>query len=70
MQENSIKSAISYSPQVYVMLCAIWYYSSLPNRRDVTAINFLRIFHPFQPPRLLKMAQTSHHHAYSRRHVY
>ena len=24
----------------------IFLYSSLPNRRDVTAINFLRIFHP------------------------
>ena len=48
-------------------------YSSLPNRRYVTAVNFLRIFHPqmlFQPPLVLKMAQTSHDHAYSRQHVY
>ena len=45
-------------------------YSSLPNRRDVTAINFLRITTLlFQPPRLLKMAQTSLDHAYSRQRV-
>ena len=30
-------------------------YSSLTNRRDVVAINFLRIFHPnFAPPRLFQ----------------
>ena len=48
-------------------------YCSLPKRRDATPINFVRIFHQqllFQPPRLLKIAQTSHHHVYSRHHVY
>ena len=48
-------------------------YSSLLNWRDVMPINILRIIHPqlsFQSPRLLKMAQTSRHHADSRHRVY
>ena len=44
-------------------------YSSLPNRCD-NFENFPPTTLLIQPPYLLKMSQTSHHHAYFRHHVY
>ena len=55
--------------EIYIYLYIyIYIYSSHSNRRDVTTINFLRVSH--LQLRLSKIPQTSHHHAYSRYHVY
>ena len=69
---TSIMISVNVTAQVTLAeICIyiyIYIYSSHSNRRDVTTINFLRVSH--LQLRLSKIPQTSHHHAYSRYHVY
>ena len=69
---TSIMISVNVTAQVTLAeICIyiyIYIYSSHSNRRDVTTINFLRVSH--LQLRLSKIPQTSHHHAYSRYHIY